>query len=245
MYRKSAYLLTCLFFRILSFGKPSKHVSWSADTWDRQYNSSVWDYVETALLENNRNAVLGQIIRQYFGHNLYSPQILDVGCGTGHFLNFLCCNFNYTGVDVSGVAIRKAKIKHSETRLRKRSRVSDVAFVHSDALSFPALAAYHGTSYDVILFNEVLYYMDEDEMFDLYGRLLNEKGILILSIYEEKKKADDMNKNSPFYRISKKAHQKFNFIEYFTVSGIKDENDGKKTYQAYITFHIEFYRLKK
>ena len=48
--------------------------------------------------------------------HIINNEILDIGCGTGTFLDYVNCSyFRYTGIDISRVNIEKARRKHGRT----------------------------------------------------------------------------------------------------------------------------------
>jgi 2-polyprenyl-3-methyl-5-hydroxy-6-metoxy-1,4-benzoquinol methylase len=74
--------------------------------------------------------------------------ILDVGCGEGVLHERLCESsyFRYVGIDVSNVAIDKVCEKNSEKHQFLAVRIEDF---RTDQ------------KFDVVIFNECLYYMEE------------------------------------------------------------------------------------
>ena len=66
--------------------------------------------------------------------------------------------------------------------------------------------------FDVIVFNEVLYYLDDAEIFAKFIKFLKEGGIVILSLYRMKSERHD----KPILKNSRKC---FDFREAVEVSG--------------------------
>lgn len=97
--------------------------------------------------------------------------ILDLGCGYGTLLNYFKKEdySNYLGVDLSNYVISKAK---------KRN------YLKSDFLSYNIQKFTPQTKFDVIIFNEVIYYLDNPlKELVRYSNYLNEGGFIIISIF--------------------------------------------------------------
>lgn len=96
--------------------------------------------------------------------------VLDVGCGVAHLANYLprCV---YRGIDCSGEAIGLARRRHPSLNLA----VADITTV-----DLPTDA------YDVIVFNEVLYYLsDPIRVIERAQSALTGSGIIICSVYQK------------------------------------------------------------
>lgn len=117
----------------------------SPATLDAEYRSGAWNYLD-GLPERSRHMIaLGYIM------GLEGPRrVLDVGCGTGGFLE-LGENFplsGYHGIDLSEAAILRAR-----RRFRGRDTGFPVRFEVADFESFTS-----ESRYDIILFEESLPY---------------------------------------------------------------------------------------
>jgi trans-aconitate methyltransferase len=137
----------------------------SADTWDRQYRTGHWDFL--GRLDN-----LGGLLT-VFGYCEYlSPDaILDVGCGEGLLANKLKVlpYKQFVGVDVSSAAIANAQRMLGDAR---------TTFIARDAHDFVP-----ETPFDVIVFNQCLYYMpDPLGMIRRYATFLKPSGRIIVSL---------------------------------------------------------------
>lgn len=135
------------------------------ERWDAEYRARKWDYLE-GLSELARYSVIAGYIR--FLDRCES--VLEVGCGTGLLHERLAGArpLTYTGVDLSAAAIERAsRLAGPSTR-----------FVAADGRSFS-----DGRRYDVIVFNEALYYFDDCiAVLDHYERSLNDGGFFIVSM---------------------------------------------------------------
>lgn len=139
--------------------------------WNRQYKKGRWDN-----LRNDRESIRYKSIVQFTEkHSVKKPHVLALGCGEGILFEYFQ-NTPYTsflGMDFSSVSIEKAK-----TLPQKNSE-----FICADLLKFTPKQ-----KYDVIVFNEVFYYIHESEKQNVLDRMiahLNDNGLLIISIYRE------------------------------------------------------------
>jgi 2-polyprenyl-3-methyl-5-hydroxy-6-metoxy-1,4-benzoquinol methylase len=135
-------------------------------TWDREYAAGEWSKLGN-LDEMPRYALVAGYIRTIGP----AASVLDVGCGDGNLSRWLFESGNprYMGVDVSRVAILEARARSS----------SMARFEVADAASFNP-----GEQFDVIVLNEVLYYMTEPEaVVERYEGFLKPGGVLIISMY--------------------------------------------------------------
>jgi len=109
--------------------------------------------------------------------------ILDLGCGpgsTGSEINTATYSA-YTGVDISEVAIAKAK-----TRTEKDRRTNKNEYIQSEIVTYVPTHAY-----DVILFGDSLYYFPHRktaEILDRYSKYLKLGGVFIVRIYDPRGK---------------------------------------------------------
>ncbi len=138
-----------------------------ADRWDYQYDQGEWEGLpeESARIE----AVIGIIASRFS-----SPRILEVGCGKAVMLRHMPPGSfrSFTGIDISKVAIAASQLFETER----------VRFLLADMHSFTP-----GEQYDVIAFNESLYYArDPAAVFARYLPFLRDGGCLIVSAFQNK-----------------------------------------------------------
>src|SRR5262249_39938696 len=143
---------------------------YSVEEWNRQYSSSTWVYL-TSLEQAPRYAIIEAWRRRIKP----SGSVLDLGCGEGVLFEQIPedMKVNYTGVDLAQVAIDVAskKIRDSSTE----------RFVCADLVTFDPPA---GLAFDVIIFNEVLYYVaDPPAVVRRYRKALAPSGLIIVSIF--------------------------------------------------------------
>jgi len=150
---------------------------YSVDEWNRQYLSSTWQYLAD-LEQVPRYAVIDGWRR----HLKPAGSILDLGCGEGTLFEHIASSrtpVSYTGVDVSRVAVDAATKKIRDP--------ANERFVCADLVMFePAI----GMPFDVIVFNEVLYYVpDPVAVARRYLAMLAPEGIVIVSVFSENRRA--------------------------------------------------------
>jgi len=97
----------------------------------------------------------------------------DVGCGEGTLSDFISENQRpkYLGLDISKEAVRNA-----------RSKRPSLAFKAGECESFVPR-----TNFDVIVFNEMLYYTDHSQTMKHYSKYLNPGGIFVISVWFSRK----------------------------------------------------------
>jgi 2-polyprenyl-3-methyl-5-hydroxy-6-metoxy-1,4-benzoquinol methylase len=137
-----------------------------AATWDREYATGEWSRLGN-LDEMSRYALIAGYIRNIGP----AVSVLDVGCGEGHLASWLPQNgeHRYLGIDLSDVAIQKARVRACNGA---RFEVAAASTFQTDA------------RFDIIVFNEVLYYIDRPgQALERYGGFLTPRGLLIISMY--------------------------------------------------------------
>ena len=135
--------------------------------WEEQYSKGIWSVLEESPYQIQYEAVAGICLES----NSRKSKILDVGCGEGWLLAHLMqCGFEspgYQGLDVSSVAVRKAI-----------SRYPHAHFSQADAEHYLP-----PESFDIIVFNESLYYFARPlKVINRYRRALNPGGIFVISM---------------------------------------------------------------
>lgn len=148
----------------------TKKLEVKRETWDKEFLSGRWNCLDENPTERARHAVIGMYCQKYFPDG----KILDVGCGEGTLTDFLSeiQKQNYIGIDLSGEAIRIGSGKRTELK-----------FQNIEAETFET-----NQKFDIIVFNEVLYYTEYENIFKKYSELLEPDGIVILSLYRRKNK---------------------------------------------------------
>jgi 2-polyprenyl-3-methyl-5-hydroxy-6-metoxy-1,4-benzoquinol methylase len=137
-----------------------------ATDWDAQWQHGHWNHLVSED-ELPRYAVIAGYIKAISP----PPAVLDVGCGDGRLLAVLggdsVCR--YHGIDISGEAV-----------VRGRARYGDhVTFEAADLTAWTS-----GSRFDVVVMNEVLYYIDDPLMtVERYQSLLERRGMMIISMF--------------------------------------------------------------
>ena len=151
-----------LFLRFL----PLRPFRVNRQQWERQYAHGEWDCLRRIDELAHYSAIAG-----YCRYLKDSGSILDIGCGEGILRNALR-GFEYSryvGVDIAAEAIRRA------------SRIQDdrACFVRANAERYDP-----GRRFDIIVFNECLYYFDDPAgVLRRYEGSLAKGGIVIVSMH--------------------------------------------------------------
>jgi 2-polyprenyl-3-methyl-5-hydroxy-6-metoxy-1,4-benzoquinol methylase len=96
-----------------------------------------------------------------------AESVLDIGCGEGVLLEYLNGDVVYTGIEPSALAAGRARLGRGTIL---HAQCEDVTL---------------DSTYDAIVFNEVLYYLpDPLAMLEKFTARLNPGGVLIVSIYQ-------------------------------------------------------------
>jgi 2-polyprenyl-3-methyl-5-hydroxy-6-metoxy-1,4-benzoquinol methylase len=138
----------------------------SAEQWDEEYGSGRWDYLGDVSELARFSIVVGycSILRP-------NGSILEVGCGPGILMRRLRTvgYASYFGVDLSKEAIEQAKVHQNE----------NTRFQVANAETFQL-----SECYDVIVFNEMMFYLtDPRGVFLRYAKHLRPGGMVIISMY--------------------------------------------------------------
>ncbi len=136
-------------------------VKLTKENWDEQFSQGQWDSL-ASLKEAGHNA----IIAMYCHFLCVEAEILDVGCGLANITNFLKFKY-YLGIDISEVAIQKAKEKKN----------GEFQCVNADDFNTDK-------KFDIIIFNEVLYYLDALGTLKKFETYLTEKGFFVISVWK-------------------------------------------------------------
>lgn len=134
-------------------------------SWNYKYFIGKWDYM---VNEEIRYNTIVDFIKQC---KIENARILDIGCGYGALNKYLNPDdYSYClGVDLSDNAIYKAK----------KSKFPKSDFIAADAHKF-----YPTVTFDIIIFNEVLYYLDNQmDIVSRFTEYFNDNGYFIFSFF--------------------------------------------------------------
>jgi 2-polyprenyl-3-methyl-5-hydroxy-6-metoxy-1,4-benzoquinol methylase len=219
----SAILLFVFSLSWLLLGEAGlRHYNVTDAVWDSEFSQGKWEYLGISARERARNAVISGVFAL---KHAPAGRILDVGCGEGVLADYLNVDQKklYLGIDLSTAAINIAK--------KKRSAMN---FMQADATAFPPPVGY---TYDVIVFNEMLYYTDHSELIKKYSakEYLSEKGIIVISVWYTHK--------SDYLMVSifNDAEKILESVDSIEVSEGRHATGKSK---SAIFFHIEAYRAR-
>lgn len=136
------------------------------EQWERQFADGTWD----RLKEGQSNTIeLARLISDYANTKDRRLRVLDVGCGNGGLALLLIREpgIAYTGIDISETALEAA-----------RTAAPKAHFIAVDAEQ-PQRDM--GT-FDVFVFNEVLYYMNPDSVLPRYRLYATDDACVFVSV---------------------------------------------------------------
>jgi len=149
--------------------------AWGATTtkrkvWNKEFANGRWDYIE-----NTPGDCIYGFIEKY-GRN---GSILDLGCGSGNTGNELESERygDYTGVDISDIAVQKAI-----ERTTRNGRSKKNSYFASDICAYAP-----SQKYDIILFRESIWYIPHRKLkavLDRYRQYLKESGVFVVRMYD-------------------------------------------------------------
>jgi SAM-dependent methyltransferase len=139
--------------------------------WDSEYKTGKWTYDREGPNNESQEPVYGYLEKYGLGGS-----ILDLGCGSGMTALEMKNSFEqYVGVDVSDVAIEKAR-----AALEDSDKAKKVSFSVSDIATFLPTGRF-----SIILFRESLYYVPQAKikgMLDRYCSHLQPHGVFIIRL---------------------------------------------------------------
>lgn len=141
--------------------------------YNEKYFSSGRDVDSSSVLNHHHGAM--KVLSEIFKGNKIN-RLLDIGCGTGGFSAALLSSSNFvTGIDISGYAIRTAKLRY-----KKKKRLNFfVCNITSAKLPFPA------NTFDAIICLHVLEHIDPSKLQPVlkeFQRILKKGGRLISAV---------------------------------------------------------------
>lgn len=157
-------ILRIPFNLLLRYGPPSMKRS----IWDREFASGKWNFIDETA---------GDCVYAYLEKYAANGSILDLGCGPGNTANELSATAyrDYVGVDISEVALEKARSRSRENGRAQRNR-----FYNSDFLDFVP-----DRQFDIILMRESIYHVPASQVGTLlvrYSTYLKPGGVFIVRV---------------------------------------------------------------
>ncbi len=187
--------------------------------WDNEWKSGLWKYMDTVAIERGKVAVIGGVLIPTYASS--NASVLDVGCGEGAISDFLhpSQKAKYVGVDLSSEAIKSAK----------KLRGQPMKFVHSAAHEF-----HPKHQFDVVIFSDMLYYVEHEKVIKQYYDYLTPNGVMIISIFY-------MQDNKLLYEnIWNFARGLMKKVDEMDMSGYTKKGKSDKLVKT--AFHLEVYK---
>src|SRR5262249_14350925 len=137
--------------------------------WNHEFSSGQWDCLDSTP---------GDCVYPFTEKYVNGGSILDLGCGSGSTGNELDATKyqDYTGIDLSNVAIEKARRKTEENKRGEKNR-----YHQSDIFTYVPTK-----QYDVILFRDSIYYVDRAKivgMLNRYAQYLKKEGTFLVRMW--------------------------------------------------------------
>ena len=179
IYRTPLYVLLTKLRKVIRGTPVHQNAGW----WDEALKAEKASYLGDDSGIGLRDAILGRLFRQY---EVTPSRILDMGCGGGTLCRSLA-QFkleSYTGVDISNYAIER-NISASDNGTKGQG--ISISYVESSLQSYTPPPR---TSFDVIAFNEVLYYLDIHEachQVKRYCQYLDHDGVIAVTMKDDPK----------------------------------------------------------
>jgi SAM-dependent methyltransferase len=153
--------------------------------WDRDFSVGKWDFIDNTV---------GDCVYPHLERHARGGDILDLGCGPGNTANELAIGAyrEYIGVDISAVALEKAR-----KRTQESGRAEKNSFSRSDFLGYAPTQ-----DFDVVLFRESLYHVPYGQVLAIlqkYSKHLKKSGVFIVRLY-----AGDIQRGKIKYRVKRK-----------------------------------------
>lgn len=151
----------------LLHGEPLSYSVQSKEAWDAQFDRGAWDFM-LDLKQRETLVIIASLCKEAADERPLA--LLDVGCGNGGLAKLLASDpsISYTGLDIAETAVRTARTLHPR----------GIFFVAS-AEEPPQFAE----QFDILVFNEILYYVDLRKTLDAYRPYLKEGGVIVITMY--------------------------------------------------------------
>jgi len=158
----------------------------SKGVWEQQYSNGTWNYLFSEDEAGHYFSICSQIKK-----NTEAYSILDIGCGNGVLYDYLHKNLAdsllYSGIDISENAVEVAKTRFPSSEFNKVDY--EYAVVSG--------------RFDVVVFNETLYYFIKPmkTLAKAFRENLKNDGVLVISMCEDAKHNGLWERINTEYRI--------------------------------------------
>ena len=149
--------------------RPYKRPDLTAADWQKEYQSDAWRYLGSVSELSRYSLIAG-----YCRHYRPGGGVLEIGCGEGLLATHVTTvgASSYLGIDISAAAIDAA-------------RAQDWARTRFEVGSAETWAAPSNERFDLLVFNESLYYLDAPaEQVARHSRALGPDGLVVVSMQE-------------------------------------------------------------
>src|ERR1017187_8609481 len=147
----------------------------NANYWDKALQGWASPYLQGTLSIGIRNSMTAQLAETIAPH---ATSLLDLGCAGATLAQRLGPRYNvYWGVDISAFAV--SQVKANILAMTDRKAI-DCHFEAASILDFQPSG-----QFDVIVFNEVLYYLPLNQIaptLNRYAKYLTQGGIILVSL---------------------------------------------------------------
>jgi SAM-dependent methyltransferase len=136
--------------------------------WNQEFARGKWSFADDTS---------GDVVYRHLEKYVGCGSVLDLGCGQGSTAVELASPYKrYVGVDISQVALKRAREKTTDA-----GRTSRASFACSDFLGYDP-----DQKFDVILFRESMYHVPIGQVktiLDRYSHFLTDDGVFIVRLY--------------------------------------------------------------
>lgn len=182
------------------------------ESWEEQFKKGDWDRLREVQPNTEK---LFLLMQQVWGSYEAPIRVLDVGCGNGGLARLIKdSNYEvaYVGGDISETALEEARKINPEG-----------TYVAYDAEDPPENLG----TYDFIVFNEVLFYIDPTQVLQAYRKFAHSNTAVCISVIRTWRSPFIWNRIRAHTQITKKA----------TISSIKKDGKSKNVWDiALATF---------
>jgi len=142
-------------------------IAQSPEQWNLQFKRGRWDRL---ISEQPNTELIGRMILEKARESGGKLHIADIGCGNGGLVRFLASHeelIDYMGIDISDTAISASR----QTAPWAHFSLFDASIPPDDLGTF-----------DVLVFNEVFYYLDTKRVLPRYVSHASDNAMIIISI---------------------------------------------------------------